>query len=172
MLRHEDEQITSTRTSTSRRRWGSRIQDTGTNFCLTVRSSPCRSIRLWLSYFQKGGGLKKRFQYCLDPCSADMATLEESSRSNLAGQCDVTKNFRRVHLSRWKFSSPAFHHQVRFHSGWNRCQKGKAYGILHGRGSHVRASSPAARVQFKKAQNCDLQAEFEKYIKIRCTGSI
>ena len=31
----------------------------------------CWSIRTWLNYLQKGGGPKKRFQYCVDPFSAD-----------------------------------------------------------------------------------------------------
>ena len=29
------------------------------------------SIRTWLNYLQNGGGQKKRFQYCVDPLSAD-----------------------------------------------------------------------------------------------------
>ena len=34
-------------------------------------TSPFWSIRTWLSCLQKGGGPKKRFQYCVDPYSAD-----------------------------------------------------------------------------------------------------
>ena len=34
-------------------------------------SSPYLSIRTSLNYLQKGGGAKKRNQYCVDPCSAD-----------------------------------------------------------------------------------------------------
>ena len=34
-------------------------------------SSQDWSVRAWLTYVQKGGGIKKRFQYCVDPYSAD-----------------------------------------------------------------------------------------------------
>ena len=34
-------------------------------------SSQHWSIRAWLNYLQKGGGPKKRFQYCVDPFHAD-----------------------------------------------------------------------------------------------------
>ena len=34
-------------------------------------SSPHWSIRTWLSYLQKGGGPKKRFQHCLEPYPAE-----------------------------------------------------------------------------------------------------
>ena len=34
-------------------------------------SSRYWSIRTWLNYMEKGGGLEKRFQYCVDPFSAD-----------------------------------------------------------------------------------------------------
>ena len=40
-------------------------------FRLGFTSSQYWSIRAWLKYLQKGGGLKKRFQYCVDPLSAD-----------------------------------------------------------------------------------------------------
>ena len=33
--------------------------------------SVCWSIRAWLNCLQGGGGAKKRYQYCVDPCSAD-----------------------------------------------------------------------------------------------------
>ena len=35
------------------------------------KSSPYWSIRTRLNYLQKGGGAKKRFQYCVDPYSAE-----------------------------------------------------------------------------------------------------
>ena len=34
-------------------------------------SSSHRSIRTWLSFVQRGGGIKKRFQYCVDPSSLE-----------------------------------------------------------------------------------------------------
>ena len=40
-------------------------------FVSQFESSSDRSIRTWFKYLQRGGGLKKRFQYCLDPYSAE-----------------------------------------------------------------------------------------------------
>ena len=40
-------------------------------FASQFESSPHWSLRTWLSYLQRGGGPKKRFQYCLDPHSAE-----------------------------------------------------------------------------------------------------
>ena len=65
------------------------------------------------------------------PSTSTRSFMRESSRSNPAGQCDVTKQLLRVRSSRWKFPRLAFHHQVRFNSGWKRCHKGTAYGILY-----------------------------------------
>ena len=44
-------------------------------FISRFESSPHWSIRTRLKYLQRGGGPKKRFQYCLDPCSDDTFLL-------------------------------------------------------------------------------------------------
>ena len=40
------------------------------------------SIRTWLNFLQRGGGPKKRFQFCVDPHAAeDCSVLSSNSRS-------------------------------------------------------------------------------------------
>ena len=98
----EDYQIVSTWScSTSRGRRSSRIQ----NLVIDVSfkkftSSPNWSIRTSLNYLQKGWGPRKRFQYCLEPYSAETifktfehvkATLEENK---LIQHCRATCCYR------------------------------------------------------------------------------
>ena len=40
-------------------------------FVSQFESSPYWSIRTWPNYLQRGGVVKKRFQYCLDPNSRE-----------------------------------------------------------------------------------------------------
>ena len=113
-------------------------------FASRFESSPHWSIRLWLSYLQKGGDHKKRYQYCLvriqlihsSTFEQFKVTQGEMQLIQPCRQCDVAKHFRRVHLSRGNFPRPAFHHQIGFDSGRKRCQKGKADGILCSREFH------------------------------------
>ena len=48
-----------------------KFQDLASIFCSEFTSSSHRSIRTWLSLLQRGGGIKKRFQYCVDPSSPE-----------------------------------------------------------------------------------------------------
>ena len=112
--------------STSRRRWIRRIQDTGADVCIEIRVvSTLVSSNMAGSLAKRRRSLKEIsvllgsvFSYTPQPSSVSRSFRRESSRSNPAGQCDVTKQCRRVHLLRWKFTQPAFHHQIRFDSGW------------------------------------------------------
>ena len=45
-------------------------------------SSPHWSIRTWLRYLQRGGGPKKRFQYCLDPHFAETILYLRAMQDN------------------------------------------------------------------------------------------
>ena len=49
-------------------------------FVLRFESSPHWSVRRWQGYLQRGGeGRKKRFQYCLDPYSAETIFILSSN---------------------------------------------------------------------------------------------
>ena len=54
-------------------------------FASQFESSPHWSIRTWLSYLQRGGGPKKRFQYCLDPHSAETILYLRAFRRQSGG---------------------------------------------------------------------------------------
>ena len=49
-------------------------------------SSQYWSIRTWLNHLQKGGGPKKRFRYCVDPCSADTILYLRASQGHSGGK--------------------------------------------------------------------------------------
>ena len=49
-------------------------------------SSQHWSIRTWLNYLQKGGGPKKRFQYCVDPHAVDTISFLRAIQGHSAGR--------------------------------------------------------------------------------------
>ena len=49
-------------------------------------SSQHWSIRAWLNYLQNGGGLKKRFLYCVDPFSADSILYLQGIQGHSGGR--------------------------------------------------------------------------------------
>ena len=49
-------------------------------------SSQYGSIRTWLNYLQQGGALVKRFQYCVDPCSADTILYLRAVEGHFGGK--------------------------------------------------------------------------------------
>ena len=48
-----------------------KFQDLAPIFRSESTSSSQWSVRTWLSFLQKGGGVKKRFQYCVDPSTPE-----------------------------------------------------------------------------------------------------
>ena len=68
-------------------------------------SSPYWTIRTWLNYLQRGGGAKKRYQYCVDPCSADTIFYLRAIQGHSGGkQIDPT-----LHENMWLPSDFAEH---------------------------------------------------------------
>ena len=49
-----------------------KFQELASIFRSAFTSSSHWSIRTWQSFLQRGGGIKKRFQYCVDPSSPDI----------------------------------------------------------------------------------------------------
>ena len=52
-----------------------KFEDLASMFRLRIRSSSHWSIRTWLSFLQRGCGMKKRFQHCVDPNSETLLYL-------------------------------------------------------------------------------------------------
>ena len=64
LLRHDD--------SVNREEDGAvKFEDLASIFRSRIVSSSHWSIRTWLSFLQRGGGIKKRYQYCVDPNSPE-----------------------------------------------------------------------------------------------------
>ena len=101
------------------------------------------------SILAKGGGQKKRFQYCLNPNSSkhflyfpsNPGTFRRYSRwSYIARQCTVAGWLRRVHLPHRECSRHAFHHPVWIDSRRKKSQNGQAVSVFHSREPDVRQS--------------------------------
>ena len=141
--------------------------------CLPHNSSLARIVQIehaWLRYLQRGGGPKKRFQYCLDLDSAEtllcLRTIQGHSGGN---QIDPALQDNVLLLSDFAEyiyhvgSSPrhAFHHPIRIDSGQKRCQESEADVFLHSRESHVHTSAQAAGLRRHETQSCGLQTKLE-----------
>ena len=88
-----------------------RFEDPASIFRSRNASTSHWPIRAWLSFLQRGGGVNKRFQYCLNPCltwtfskhSSIAGTFRRYSRwSYMARQRTVATRLHRVHQSRWE----------------------------------------------------------------------
>ena len=122
-------------------------------------------IRAWPNYLQKGGGLKKRFLYCVDPFHADIilylrATQGHSGQSYIARQC-VTGRLRRAHLSRWKLPWLALNHPIWVDSRWQRRQERETRGALYDRESNVHRPLSRKGLRRDTAQKCSVQTQLE-----------
>ena len=95
-----------------------KFQDMASIFRSEFTFSSHWSIRTWLSFLQRGGGVKKRFQYCVNPSSPEtllyLRAIQGHSGvytywSYIARQRVVAERLRRAHLSRWKLPWPTLH---------------------------------------------------------------
>ena len=101
-------------------------------------SSQHWAIRAWLNYLPKGGGLRKRFQYCVDPFHADTILYIRAIQSNSGGKHinPTLQHNVQAYLSRWKLPRHALDHPICIDSGWQRRQKRVTCGVLYGRESN------------------------------------
>ena len=121
-------------------------------FASQFESSPYWSIRTWLKFLQREGGHKKRFQHCLDPCSAETLLYFPAMQGHFEGsQIDpalhenvlLPSDFAE-YICHVGSSHDMHHHPIRIDSGWKRCQEIETDGILHSRESYARTSTQAA----------------------------
>ena len=124
-------------------------------FVSQFESSPHWSLRTWPRYLQRGGGPKKRFQYCLDPYSVDTFFYLRTSQGHSGGNPNDPELQDNVMLPR-DFAEYIHHggsgsshdmHSIILSGvipGGPMSKEGDRRYILHSRGSHVRASTQTA----------------------------
>ena len=134
------------------------------------------------SILAKGGGQKKRFQYCLNPNSSkhflyfpsNPGTFRRYSRwSYIARQCTVAGWLRRVHLPHRECSRHAFHHPVWIDSRRKKSQNGQAVSVFHSREPDVRQSR-SGRSSIRSEQPPELRCTkiLGEFTKIQYIGAI
>ena len=86
---------------------------------------------VWKSKMARGGGNKKRFQYCTDssekrnslPSSSSRPFKTQSHRPITTRQCIDSEQFLRVHLSYWMCGQCTLHNKFRIDSGRTKSSK-------------------------------------------------
>ena len=81
------------------------------------------TVDAWTTFLAKGGGPKKRFQYCLNPNSSNC----------IARQCTVARGLHRVHLPHRERLRDALHKTKWSDPRRKRQQKGQTISVLHSR---------------------------------------
>ena len=104
-------------------------------------------------FSQKGGGPKKRFQYCVEPFHADTILYFRATQGQSGGrhvnferQRVIAGQFRRAHLLDWKLLRYALNHPIWVDSGWKRRQEREACGVLYGRESKCSSVITVSRI--------------------------
>ena len=109
----------------------------------------------------KGGGPKKRFQYCLNPNSAEHFSYFRAVQGHSGGTLvdptlpdDVLQqdDFAELHPPHRERSRHALHLPERIDSGMKKSQKGQAVRVLHSREPDVRQSG-SRRSSIRSGQN-------------------
>ena len=132
--------------------------------------SPYLSIRTWLNYLQKGGGAKKRYQYCVDPYSADTILhlraiqghsggkhIDPTLQDNVLSPSDFVEHIYHVGSSH----DYALDHLIWIDSGWQRRQEREACGVLYGREPNVHRALSRKGLRRDEAQDCSVQTRLE-----------
>ena len=106
------------------------------------------SDEMWKSTMAKRGGIKKRFQSCIDPSGQEILSLRalqgHPGRNHIDvsffGQCIYSEQFLRVHLSYWMCSQFTLYHRCRIDSGRTKFLQGQPDFIVYSRESHAQES--------------------------------
>ena len=166
LLRHDD--------SVSREEDGpEKIEDLASIFRSRMMSSSQWSIRTWLSFLQRGGGIKKRFQYCVNPNSLETFLYLRAIQGHSGGThielhcktgccCRATSPSTSITLEAPMTCTPLSSLDS-FRVG--KCQERDARGVLYGRKSDVRRSAQRSRVRPDEFQNCSAQKSLESIPK-------
>ena len=79
-------------------------------FCSGFTSSSHSSIRTCLSFLQRGGGIKKRFQYCVDPTSPEALLYFRAIQGHSVGK-HVDPSLQRQRVF-YRTTSPSGHDRL------------------------------------------------------------
>ena len=135
------------------------------------KSSPYWSIRTRLNYLQKGGGAKKRFQYCVDPYSAETILYFRAIQGPLWRKNTLILHLQDNMLLPSDFAEHIYHvgssHDL--HSiiqsglipGVKEIKKRETCGVLHGREPNVHRSLQRKGLRRDEAENCSVQTQLE-----------
>ena len=88
-----------------------------------VVNAPHWPIEKWISVLAKGGGQKKRFQYCF--------TFRKYYQSFIARQCTVTRRFYTEHFTRRKRKRIEVSSEPSCDSRWSQSQNWQTSCVLH-----------------------------------------
>ena len=137
-------------------------------------SSPCWSLRTWLNKLQKGGP-EKRFQYYLEPHSADIILylraiqghsggkhIDPTLQDNVLLPSDFAEHICHVGSSRDLRSI--------IQSGLQGRQERETCGVLHGREPNVQRSLQRKGLRRDEAQNCSVQKQLAHTQEIQYIG--
>ena len=134
-------------------------------------SSKYWSIRTCLNYLQKGGGgPKKRFQYCVDPLSADTMVYLRPIQGHSGGKHVNPTQQDNVYLPRWRLPLFALDHSIRIHPWWQRRQERETCGVPYGREPNVHRPLSRKGLRRDEAQDCNVQTRMESTPKAQCIG--
>ena len=118
------------------------------------------SFRRWLNYLQKGGGPKKRFQYCVDPYAADTILHLRAVRGHSGGK-HINPDFAEhiYHVG----SSHEMHSIIEsgLIPGGQDVKNGRHVGVLYSREPNVHRSFPRKGLRRDEAQDCSAQKQLE-----------
>ena len=141
-----------------------KIEDLASIFRSRIMSSSHWSIRTWLSFLQRGGGMKKRFQYCVDT-SATFEQFKTILKLHvLILHCKTTWCCRTTSPSRSITLEAPMTYTTSSSLDWfcaGRLQEKEACGVLYGRKSELRWSAQRSRVRPDESQDCSVQKSLE-----------
>ena len=131
-------------------------------------SSQHWSIRAWLNYLQKGGGPKKRFQYCVDPLPDDTILHLRGIQGHSGGK-HINLTLQENVLTPDDFAEHIYHvgssyapdHSIWIGSGWQRRPERETCGVLYGRETNVHRSLSREGLRRDTAQDCSAQTQLE-----------
>ena len=125
-----------------------KFQDLASIYRSQFTSSSHWSLRTWLSFLQRGGGIKKRFQYCVDPSSPETLLYTFEQFKAILEENTLILHCRTTCCYRDDFAEHIYHvgssHDL--HSiiqsglipGGTVSRKGEACSVVHSRKSDVR----------------------------------
>ena len=123
-------------------------------------------MKKWKSTVAKGGGYKKRFQYCTDLSGTRNSLSPSSSRSFrtqshwlFIPECGNSGQFLRLHLSNGVCNQFTLHHKFRTDTGRTKIGQGKTDSVLYGCECFEQGTQRSVWNWFDRTTSCMVQEE-------------